>query len=1468
MNSHFNGTDDANILILILRLRNLDSSLHDFYELTSCGTTGAEKPRTSICASYRARQDKVSSETLTKHFDNSGRQKWIAPEEGQYRLEVCAGSGGQIYNKTFANGGACVYAVIDVPAFYALLILIGQQGVGQSVSENPFYSETTSLLEDILSKTASPPVGTGGGGATVVYTADTERMLIVAGGGGGLFEPDFDELEDQRAMGGLQYSVNAEQPVVSRARRASSYRGENYGNFSSHVAGYGIGFGEIEAPKFGRSRYMNGNAKTFQGGKCPRKTNSTSRHLGGFGGGGAACWPGGAGGGAGYYAGEPGWKQPGTGGSSWANLRHKLVVEAENHPGAHFGDGHVMIQVCTPRCRTNATCKFKDFVKGHAHCTCPDGSIVEPGRRQNPRVEEVANEEELETASSLRRASIPDSGLPDEQSDPALDTAHAKFLAQMQGELPKIERQSIVMKQRLGNGAFGEVFQAELKGTAMDQEVAVKTLPFSSNKQSQDEFLMEAQIMNKFRHYNIVSLIGINFDTMPRYIVLELMSGGDLKSFLRCSRSTKFQNNPLQMLMMDLVQISLDVAKGCEFLENHLFVHRDLAARNILLTTKARGRVAKIADFGMARDIYKTEYYRKGGRAMLPVKWMPPEALLDGYFTTKTDVWSYGVLLWEIFSLGCMPYPGRNNMEVMELIINGGRLDGPAGAPDQIYMIMLHCWKTLETDRPSFRTICCWLITLLEAPFLETMPMPDRLASWVAPTPTAETPKSNITVLTDLSIYTPSEPTKGPGGVSLNICSPYSSRQFDDPPKPPPMLEEAVAIGFKVHNFREDSNALLENIAYGLTTEEKTYKNSIVIATNPTTKLKPGTTECPVTNALRKKPPMPDPSIAHLTDYPEDRPEEILKPPQPEEETRQPIRVPPRKNPPKKKLSPTQTPLLNEEDGFEEAAQSPYERILQAELQAPRKRPTSLNISETVGTPCISLISEPDQSQEEAKKTSPAIQNAENSLPVLAKKGADAQPTIPSNINSAEPQNPCELNTQTPSTSTPKATPAQPTPLADWLASQDLPQEQRVIKAPPRKFPPKKILKTPSIDPDDLEPYFDENYDGPIRVRLHFPAIPKPPASCPNPDQPTKFCEAKVAARGVTEPPARPPKPGAMKSACLAYIVDHVEDEGVAEQREEGGGEPIPEDPSRSEGETTVDYGALIIKGSAGVVIAISLSLILLVVGNMIYTSLTPELPASNFPPNRIQNRLVNSEASQTQATASRDSTRIMRFPKPLCRCFSSTASDDGASEYEQELVEYELPNRSNVSPDAGRPFIQEPRAQYPMAHRIIEYANFFVKDIVKVVNAPYYWGNMDRFQAEALLEGKPEGTFLLRDSAQTAYLYSVSFRRYQRTLHARIEQENHRFGFDIHDTGVFSSNTITGLIENYGDPARCLFFEPLLTRPLKRDFMVSLQELARASIAGKYSYDEVATLMLPTKLKNYVRAIHYMHPIRTTLHE
>ncbi|XP_013874089.1 suppressor of cytokine signaling 4 [Austrofundulus limnaeus] len=149
------------------------------------------------------------------------------------------------------------------------------------------------------------------------------------------------------------------------------------------------------------------------------------------------------------------------------------------------------------------------------------------------------------------------------------------------------------------------------------------------------------------------------------------------------------------------------------------------------------------------------------------------------------------------------------------------------------------------------------------------------------------------------------------------------------------------------------------------------------------------------------------------------------------------------------------------------------------------------------------------------------------------------------------------------------------------------------------------------------------------------------------------------------------------------------------------------------------------------------------------------------------------------------------------------------------------------------------------------------VPDLLQINNSPCYWGVLNRFEAEELLEGQPEGTFLLRDSAQDEFLFSVSFRRYSRSLHARIEQNGKRFSFDVRDPCMYRDPSVTGLLRHYSDPATCLFFEPLLSRPLPRTFPFTLQHLCRALICSCTTYQGVDRLPLPLQLREYLRQYH-----------
>ncbi|XP_013070385.2 proto-oncogene tyrosine-protein kinase ROS-like isoform X4 [Biomphalaria glabrata] len=275
-------------------------------------------------------------------------------------------------------------------------------------------------------------------------------------------------------------------------------------------------------------------------------------------------------------------------------------------------------------------------------------------------------------------------------------------------KLPHFSRNQLMLTMFLGSGAFGEVFEGLAKNILGDgsgeTRCAVKTLRKSASDHEKEEFLKEALLMKNFQHDNILRLLGVCLDNDPQFIIMELMEGGDLLSFLRSCRATS--TSPAKLLLPDLVKICVHVVRGCKYLEDMHFVHRDLAARNCLVSSKfPSDMIVKIGDFGLARDIYKNDYYRKEGEGLLPVRWMSPESLVDGFFTTQSDIWAFGVLMWEVLTLGQQPYPARTNIEVLHFVRDGGKLERPEKCTDEMFSLMRKCWSFNCDHRPSFAVL-------------------------------------------------------------------------------------------------------------------------------------------------------------------------------------------------------------------------------------------------------------------------------------------------------------------------------------------------------------------------------------------------------------------------------------------------------------------------------------------------------------------------------------------------------------------------------------------------------------------------------------------------------------------------------------------------------------------------------------------------------------------------------------------
>ncbi|XP_072840343.1 insulin receptor-related protein isoform X3 [Pogona vitticeps] len=268
----------------------------------------------------------------------------------------------------------------------------------------------------------------------------------------------------------------------------------------------------------------------------------------------------------------------------------------------------------------------------------------------------------------------------------------------------EVPREKITVLRELGQGSFGMVYEGVARGLEQEGEeetrVALKTVNELATMRERIEFLNEASVMKAFRCHHIVRLLGVVSQGQPVLVIMELMTRGDLKSYLRSLRP-EAENNPGRPppSLKDMIQMAGEIADGMAYLHAKKFVHRDLAARNCMVS---EGFTVKIGDFGMTRDIYETDYYRKGGKGLLPVRWMSPEALKDGIFNTHSDIWSFGVVLWEIATLAEQPYQGLSNEQVLRFVMDSGVLERPENCPEKLHELMRWCWQQNPRLRPSF----------------------------------------------------------------------------------------------------------------------------------------------------------------------------------------------------------------------------------------------------------------------------------------------------------------------------------------------------------------------------------------------------------------------------------------------------------------------------------------------------------------------------------------------------------------------------------------------------------------------------------------------------------------------------------------------------------------------------------------------------------------------------------------------
>ncbi|XP_070557389.1 hepatocyte growth factor receptor-like [Ptychodera flava] len=278
-----------------------------------------------------------------------------------------------------------------------------------------------------------------------------------------------------------------------------------------------------------------------------------------------------------------------------------------------------------------------------------------------------------------------------------MDKLDEETRIQIQDVLIERSRIQLSSGEVLGKGEFGRVLLGDLSDEDGKQsnKVAVKSLKKYTDIDDVRKFLEEGIMMKDFKHPNVLSLIGVCIDDDCPMIVLPYMKHGDLKSFI--------EKPERELTVGKIVTFSLQIAQGMAYLSTLKFVHRDLAARNCMVD---ESETVKVSDFGLSRDIYEREYYTsEDKKAKLPFRWMPLESIKKSIFNVKTDVWSYGVLVWELLTRGELPYSSIDNWDIPNYLERGRRLPQPAHAPDDLYELMLKCWHKDPTERPEFETV-------------------------------------------------------------------------------------------------------------------------------------------------------------------------------------------------------------------------------------------------------------------------------------------------------------------------------------------------------------------------------------------------------------------------------------------------------------------------------------------------------------------------------------------------------------------------------------------------------------------------------------------------------------------------------------------------------------------------------------------------------------------------------------------
>ncbi|XP_070764694.1 tyrosine-protein kinase ZAP-70 isoform X3 [Enoplosus armatus] len=254
--------------------------------------------------------------------------------------------------------------------------------------------------------------------------------------------------------------------------------------------------------------------------------------------------------------------------------------------------------------------------------------------------------------------------------------------------------QLLIDEVELGSGNFGCVKKGVLKAESGQIDVAIKVLKSDNEKLVKEEMMREAEIMHQLSNPFIVRMLGLcNAENLM--LVMEMASAGPLNKFLSTNKDTVTVEN--------IVNLMHQVSMGMKYLEEKNFVHRDLAARNVLLVNQ---QFAKISDFGLSKALGADDnYYKARTAGKWPLKWYAPECINFHKFSSKSDVWSFGITMWEAFSYGGKPYKKMKGPDVMRFIESGNRMECPAVCPERMYTVMNECWTYKHEDRPDFKKV-------------------------------------------------------------------------------------------------------------------------------------------------------------------------------------------------------------------------------------------------------------------------------------------------------------------------------------------------------------------------------------------------------------------------------------------------------------------------------------------------------------------------------------------------------------------------------------------------------------------------------------------------------------------------------------------------------------------------------------------------------------------------------------------